>query len=505
MSRFSRCPMALGLCLSLCIGPRTAQAEEAIEPVRQQLLNDLVANGRPGAAFKHAFEAGDALTEFNFAAEQGVGANIGEGRRFTRFPRADLKGPGEWARHFPAREGGANATRCISCHSSPIANGAGGVAMNVVLDPNHTGDPKLYLERNTTPMFALGIPQRLAEEMTLELYRQRDDARFAACETGGSTVKLTAKGVSFGTLSVTRTTATPCVVDIETSGLTGIDADLVVRPFGWKGNHATLRSFTRAAAHNELGLQGTELVGGADGDFDGVTAELSVGDMTALTIYMAALERPVRRTELHDLGLLTLPETQARAIAAGEDRFAAIGCASCHTPQMTLNDPVFREPSLVPGYFDARFPDGSDPTGHGLRRDTPVSFDMRVDQPNNLVMLDTGEAYHLGALEVDSEGRGVAHWFTDFKRHDMGAALSDPSDPMGIGAAMFLTRSLAGVGSTGPWLHDGRATSLNEAILAHGGEAAQTRDGYVALPDEARAELVAFLKNLIIYQADATH
>lgn len=54
-----------------------------------------------------------------------------------------------------------------------------------------------------------------------------------------------------------------------------------MRPFfGWKGNHATIRDFTRNAAYNELGLQATELVGDMDGDFGGVTNELSVGDMT---------------------------------------------------------------------------------------------------------------------------------------------------------------------------------------------------------------------------------
>ena len=64
---------------------------------------------------------------------------------------------------------------------------------------------------------------------------------------------------------------------------------------------------------------------------------------------------------------------------------------------------------------------------------------------------------------------------------------------------MFLTRSLAGVGSTGPWLHDGRATTLHDAILAHGGEAEESRDGYVALDDEEVRKIIAFLESLVIY------
>ena len=173
-----------------------------------------------------------------------------------------------------------------------MANGAGGVALNVVLDPAHTGDPSLYLERNTTSLFALAIPQRLAEEMSMDLYLQREAARMMACEQGNATATLVTKGVAYGTLSFTRTAENPCSVDINVDGLSGIDDDLVIKPFGWKGHEATLRSFTRGAAHNEMGLQAVELVGDADGDYDGVTSELTVGDMTALTIYLAALERP---------------------------------------------------------------------------------------------------------------------------------------------------------------------------------------------------------------------
>lgn len=445
---------ALGLLVGLGTIAHPAQAEGELEPVRQSDLNALVADGQTLDAFLFAFEAGDEISEFEFTAEDGVGANIGEGRLFTRIPRADLTGDGEWATHFPMREGGANATSCISCHSAPIANGAGGIAMNVVVDPAHTGDPALFLERNTTPLFALSIPQRLAEEMSLELYEQREIARAMACETGLSVQPLVAKGVAFGTLVAFRMAGEPCVVTMDTTAVMGIDADLVVRPFGWKGNHATLRSFTRGAAHNELGLQGTEMVGALDGDYDGVTDELSVGDMTALAIYMAGLERPVERTELADIGLAELADAELEAIIAGQTAFNDIGCASCHTPQMTLDD---------------------------------------------------GTVYHLGALAVDDAGRGVANWYTDFKRHDMGADLSDPADPLGIGAAMFMTRSLAGVGSTGPWLHDGRATTLNDAILAHGGEGAISRDAYGAQSVEQKAQIVSFLENLVIYTSDEEH
>lgn len=482
--------------------PFAVIAEDALLPVDQHTITQMVQSGQGAQAFMDAFEIGDELTEHSFDAARGVGANIGEGRRFSRFPRADLTGPMEWANHFPEREGGANATSCIACHNAPFDNGAGDVALNVILDPAHTGDPSKYLERNTLPLFALGIPQRLAEEISVELYLQRDAARAGACETGDATAQLSAKGIDYGLIRFTRIGQDPCKLEMDASQLDGIDADLVIKPFGWKGNHATIRAFTRGAAHNELGLQAVELVGSKDGDFDGVTHELTVGDLTALTVYMAALERPVSLLELDEIGLMSLTPIERENIVAGRRLFTQTGCASCHTLSMTFEDTVFKEPSTVAGFFDVVFPDGSDPRAQGLDAMQAVSFDLSADQPNNMVTLPEGGIYHLGVVEHDAKGAAFANWYTDFKRHDMGAQLSDPSDPLGLGASKFLTRSLAGVGSTGPWLHDGRATTLHEAIETHGGAAAASRDQYVSLSDDAQAQIVAFLENLVIYKSD---
>ncbi len=488
--------------LALTLLPLAASAEDALPPVDQNALNQMVQSGQTDEAFLEAFEAGDELTEFSFTAAQGVGANIGEGRLFTRFPRADLDGPEEWANHLPKREGGANATSCIACHNAPFANGAGDIALNVVVDPGHTGDPSLYLERNTLPLFALGIPQRLAEEMSLELYLQRTNAEAEACQSGQSVTSLSAKGVRFGTLAMTRTATEPCMVETDTSNLDGVDPDLVIKAFGWKGNEPTIRSFTRGAAHNELGLQAVELIGDVDGDYDGVINELTVGDMTALSIYMAGLERPVSTLELAELGLVELAEEDRTDILAGEALFTQTGCASCHVPSMEMNDTNFREPSQIAGFYDIIFPDGSAPAAHGLTDASAIVFDLAADQPNNQITLENGEMQHLGAVARNENGVAVAEWFTDFKRHDMGEALADPDDPLGIPASHFLTRSLAGVAVTGPWLHDGRATTLAEAIELHGGDAAFSATRFEALEEDAQDQLIAFLENLVMYQAE---
>ncbi|MEP1209440.1 MAG: di-heme oxidoredictase family protein [Rhizobiaceae bacterium] len=496
---------ALGLALQTSSAPVSeprAEEAESYRPLAQAFLNELAHRSGQSAAFAAAFEAGDELTELNFTAANGVGANVGEGRRFSRMPRADLGGDGEWSTHLPKREGGPNATSCIACHNRPGPNGAGDVALNAVIDPTHIGQPSKFLERNTLPLMALGVPQRIAEEMSLDLAAQRKRIYQKTCADGRASGRLTTKGVSFGQLSAVRTTATPCKVSVDYRELRGIDRDLIVKPFGWKGNQPTIRAFTRNAAHNELGLQAVELIAEADGDRDGVSNELTVGDMTALTVYMAALERPVTKIELAALGLSKMTDGERAAILKGESAFGKVGCAACHVPSLELEDPIFSEPSDTPGFFDAKFPSGDDPDDHLLSYGTAIRFDLTSDQPNNQISLPGGEVVNLAAITKTKKGGGIAQWYSDFKRHDMGEELADPTDAQGINARMWLTRSLAGVGSTGPWLHDGRATTLNDAILAHGGEAGVSRDSYTMLPQQDRENLIAFLENLVIYKQE---
>ncbi|MTI44481.1 di-heme oxidoreductase (putative peroxidase) [Roseibium hamelinense] len=479
---------------------------EAPEPLDQKQLNKAV-EADPYGAFIKAFEAGDELTEAEFSAERGVGAKVSQdGQRFSRLPRADLGKFGEWSTHLPARETGPVAQSCISCHSAPYANGAGPNPLNGVVDPLHTGDPSRYLHRNTPHLFALAAVQRIAEEMTADLKAQEAKLGETACATNAPvTRKLKTKGIGFGKLEANPNSAkdgTGCMADFDRSGIEGVDEDLVVRMFGWKGSHATIRAFTRHAAHNELGMQADELVGSHDGDHDGVTGELTVGDLTALSIYMAALERPTSKLELAGLGLLDLPPQEKAQIERGEQAFGEAQCASCHVPTLKINAPIFSEPSLQEGFYEEVFPSGQDAAEAGLSANTAVWFDMTTDSPNNHVELPDGTKKNLGAFRKTEDGGALVSWYSDFKRHDMGHKLADPVDVHGFGASVWPTASLAGVGSTGPWLHDGNATTLEDAIVAHGGGAEKSRLAYEALPETDREALIAFLENLIIVDLD---
>jgi hypothetical protein len=472
------------------------------EHADQGALYDLVAAGDAAEAFELAFEIGDELFETRFNSFDGVGANVGASQRFTRVPRADLTGPGEWAQHLPARATGPNAESCNACHNQPFDDGAGLSNSNVHRDPGHTGLMASFITRNTPHLFALGPLQVLAEEMTAALQGIRSEASQSACTTGTpQTRTLTAKGINFGSITASPS-GNPCVAVVDTSAVAGVEAGLVVKPFQWKGSIASLRDFNRDAAHNELGMQAKELAGdGADGDSDGVADEMTVGDMTVLSIYLAAQPRPTTRIELAQLGLIPpLEPAEAQAIADGQRAFRSSGCTGCHRPQLVLDHNVFSEPSQNENYRDETFPGGQDPRAELVDPAFAVAFDLTHDQPDNVVQLPGGQEYRMGSLETDGQGHGIVRLYGDLKRHRMGQALAEPIDEVGSGASTFMTAELWGVGSTAPYLHDGRATTLAEAILAHGGEAAAARDSFAAQPQATQDNVVAFLNNLVLFK-----
>ena len=98
-----------------------------------------------------------------------------------------------------------------------------------------------------------------------------------------------------------------------------------------------------------------------------------------------------------------------------------------------------------------------------------------------------------------SDVKALAHReveaYTDLLLHDMGKELADIC--LGLaGPSEFRTEPLMGLRFSEKFLHDGRASSIEEAIRLHGGEAAASRDRFAALPAKDRAALLAFLKAL---------
>ncbi|MEZ4265621.1 MAG: di-heme oxidoredictase family protein [Myxococcota bacterium] len=92
--------------------------------------------------------------------------------------------------------------------------------------------------------------------------------------------------------------------------------------------------------------------------------------------------------------------------------------------------------------------------------------------------------------------RGMVPAYTDLLLHDMGPELDDRTPMQLADGRDWRTQPLWGVVAVGPWLHDGRADTLDEAIRLHGGEAEASRDAYVALTDAERALIMRFLESL---------
>lgn len=92
--------------------------------------------------------------------------------------------------------------------------------------------------------------------------------------------------------------------------------------------------------------------------------------------------------------------------------------------------------------------------------------------------------------------------YTDLLLHDMGPGLADGQVEGEASGSQWRTAPLWGVGLTkivnpdATWLHDGRARTLLEAVLWHGGEAQAARDRVVAMTPEERASLLHFLESL---------
>ena len=102
-------------------------------------------------------------------------------------------------------------------------------------------------------------------------------------------------------------------------------------------------------------------------------------------------------------------------------------------------------------------------------------------------------------------GTGIVRLYGDLKRHDMGPGLAEQIDELKdpkSGPSIWLTENLWGVGSTAPYLHDGRATTLTEAILEHGGESQAAHDAFVALSAADKKDVITFLNNQIIFRVE---
>lgn len=210
--------------------------------------------------------------------------------------------------------------------------------------------------------------------------------------------------------------------------------------FGWKAKAVNLRHQTVGAYADDMGITtrfNPEDLGNVqavgEAAQDGATdPEVPVSTVNNVVFYLKTLRPPARR------------DAEAPDVKAGEAVFAEIGCADCHVPT-----------------------------------------------------LKTGES------AIEQLSNKEFHPYSDFLLHDMGSRLDDGYTEGRAETGEWRTPPLWGLGladdfqgGTPRLLHDGRASSIREAIGFHGGEAEASREAFEALSDARQRQLMAFLDSL---------
>lgn len=216
--------------------------------------------------------------------------------------------------------------------------------------------------------------------------------------------------------------------------------------FGWKAGAPTIREQAASAFAGDIGISSPlfdapggdctkaqpDCLAGPHGDGDARDTEIDAEGLDLVTFYSRNLAVPARR------------DVDSPEVLRGKRVFHESGCTGCHTPKFVT---------------------------HRLE-----------DQPEQSFQLI---------------------WpMTDMLLHDMGEGLADHRPEGRASGREWRTAPLWGIGLTeqvnghSRFLHDGRARSLLEAILWHGGEARAARNRVVEMPADDRAALIRYLESL---------
>jgi CxxC motif-containing protein (DUF1111 family) len=227
--------------------------------------------------------------------------------------------------------------------------------------------------------------------------------------------------------------------------------------FGWKAAKATLRQQSAEALLLDMAVtspvyRSRDCVNGPVACRAGASQPgISEADLQSISNYLALVAVPAQRSVSSGFpkGVAPLDEHRVDSpqVAAGAKLFQGMRCVACHTAEIKTG----------PGHLFAE-----------LRNQTIRPY-------------------------------------TDLLLHDMGAGLADKFAEGQAKGAMWRTAPLWGIGYTDKvmgdgakagYLHDGRARTLTEAVLWHGGEADRSRQRFEALSKADRDAVLAFLKSL---------
>ena len=209
--------------------------------------------------------------------------------------------------------------------------------------------------------------------------------------------------------------------------------------FGKKAEKVTIQDQVVFALKQDIGITSDfdmqDIYNPAAGNNTGDNVpdpEVSSGFVNSLIFYLRTLKAPPRRN------------ADDADVIAGENIFNQIGCTSCHKPNFTT-----------------------------------------------------------ASSDITALSNQTFHPYSDFLLHDMGSLLDDGYPEGSAKSSEWRTPPLWGLGlaknSQGGklfLLHDGRASTIQEAVSFHGGEASGRRTAFAALTEKERDQLIKFLESL---------
>lgn len=312
----------------------------------------------------------------------------------------------------------------------------------------------------------------------------------------------------------------------EIQGRPATLADGRIGKFGWRANFATLAEFTENACANELGLQSKFLAQPADvthPSYVNLKRDIENDAIVAMVSFVAALPAPTQSP--------AQDSNHRNEIAIGEKRFNAIGCSVCHVANLgpakgiysdlLLHDmgssshdyneaPPYRkhieidyEPvalTSVPYYGKVQRipirPDSADRP----RRSREFRFEASRRSSHTVK-----EPVRVGQNDVVTEDISVPLQVKQFSNENlirvvlqrMSIAVVTPTNV----TQEWRTAPLWGLRDSAPYMHDGRAETVLEAISMHDGESQRTRNRFFSLPYENQQAILAFLETFVAPQS----
>lgn len=217
----------------------------------------------------------------------------------------------------------------------------------------------------------------------------------------------------------------------------------------------------------------------------------------------ASIEGFIRGPLFNHLGVTSDPLTDEQRsrlpVDSSEDALA-------RQAMMWLGDSLAeRAQAAAPGTPNCDLDDIPDPEMSPDDLFDLISFSMLLAAPRleplddetrrGLQLFDKAGCDRCHAPRLESP-RGPLPVYSDLLLHDMGPDLADFIVQSEASGSEFRTQPLWGIAAVGPYLHDGRAGTIEEAILLHGGEARASRDRFDAYDVDQRAAVVEFLLSL---------